>query len=382
MNIYFDNAATTPVDPLVIEEISRYQKDYFGNSSSIHFFGKKSKVILEESREFIAEFLGCKPKELFFTSGGTESINTVIKGLFFENRNKKNHIVTTTIEHPAVLESVNFLKKYFGVEVDLVKPDKNGEINVEEMKECIKENTFLVSLMHSNNETGVINDIEKLSGYTKEKNIAFLSDTVQSIGKVAFSYPGLGVDFITSSAHKIYGPKGTGFLVANPNFRFARYSDGGGQERELRAGTENIPLIAGFRKAIEIIKMNFEKEIKHYNEIRNCIVEQFLGNFSEGVKINFLAKRNLPNILNVTFNPDKYGFPPDMFLILLDMNGIAVSGGSACSSGSLKPSKTLLEIGKSEKEALSSIRISIGRFNNKSDVEILIESLRKVLRLN
>lgn len=382
MNVYLDNAATTPVDPQVVEEVSKYQRDFFGNASSIHYFGKKSKVILEDSREYIAEFIGCKPKELFFTSGGTESINTVIKGLYFENAKEKNHIVTTTIEHPAVIESVSFLKKYFGVEVDLVKPNSNGDINIEEIKGRIKKNTFLVSLMHSNNETGIINEIEELSKITKEKNIPFLSDTVQSIGKTDLKFSKLGVDFITSSAHKIYGPKGIGFLVANPKFKFTRYSDGGGQERELRAGTENIPLIAGFRKAIEIIKLNFEKEIEHYNVISNYLIEQLLENFSEGVMINFRSKKNLPNIVNVTFNPEKYGFQPDMFLILLDMQGIAVSGGSACSSGSLKPSKILTEIGKSEKEALSSIRISTGRFNDKNNIDMFIKGLRNVLRLN
>jgi cysteine desulfurase len=302
--------------------------------------------------------------------------------LYFENAKEKNHIVTTTIEHPAVIESVSFLKKYFGVEVDLVKPNSNGEINIEEIKGRIKKNTFLVSLMHSNNETGIINDIEELSKFTKEKNIPFLSDTVQSIGKADLKFSKLGIDFITSSAHKIYGPKGIGFLVANPKFKFTRYSDGGGQERELRAGTENIPLIAGFRKAIEIIKLNFDKELEHYNLMSSYLIEQLHQNFGEGAIINFRSKKNLPNIVNVTFDPDKYGFPPDMFLILLDMQGIAVSGGSACSSGSLKPSKILTEIGKSEKEALSSIRISIGRFNDKNNIDVLIKGLRNVLRLN
>ncbi len=382
MNVYFDNAATTPVDPLVAEEIFKYQREYFGNASSIHYFGKKSKVILEESREYIADFVGCKPKELFFTSGGTESINTVIKGLFFEQKKEKNHIVTTSIEHPAVLESVNFLKNYFDVKVDLIRPNSKGEIDIEEIKQRTGSNTFLVSLMHSNNETGIINEIEKLSEFTKEKNIPFLSDTVQSIGKVDLKYTELGADFITSSAHKIYGPKGIGFLVANPKFRFARYSDGGGQERELRAGTENIPSIAGFRKAIEILKLNSEKEQEHYNNIRKYLIESLQKNFGDGITINFQSKRNLPNILNVTFSYAKYGFDPDMFLILLDMQGIAVSGGSACSSGSLKPSKILIETGKSEKEALSSVRISIGRFNSKEDVDFLVNGIRTVLRLN
>lgn len=382
MNKYFDNAATTPIDPQVAEEISKYQRDYFGNASSIHYFGKKSKVILEESREFIADFVGCKPKELIFTSGGTESINTVIKGLYFELKKEKNHIVTTSIEHPAVIESINFLRNYFGVKVDLIRPNSNGEVDIEEIKERIGINTFLVSFMHSNNETGIINDIEELSKYTKEKNIPFLSDTVQSIGKVYLKYSELGADFITSSAHKIYGPKGIGFLVANPKFKFVRYSDGGGQERELRAGTENIPSIAGFRKAVEIIKLNFEKELDHYNNISRYLIEEFEKTFGDGIKINYRSKRNLPNIINVTFNFEKYGFEPDIFLILLDMQGIAVSGGSACSSGSLKPSKILLETGKLEKEALSSVRISIGRFNCKNDVDFLINGLRNVLRLN
>ena len=376
--MYFDNAATTPVDKRVAEAIFPFLKDKFGNPSSVHWYGRESKVMIEDARDIAADYLGCKSKEIFFTSCGTESNNTAIKGIAFANiGNGKNHIITSTVEHPSVMETIIYLKDKFGFEIALLKPDSKGRINPENVRNAIKPETLLISIMHSNNELGTINDIKKISEIAENNSVYLHSDTVQSIGKTDINLHELGVNFASFSLHKIYGPKGIGMLYIKSKTETDKLLHGGGQEREMRGGTENVPYIAGLKRAIELLKE--EDDIKLYKNLRGYLLEKLKENFQNGFEINSPLENSLDNILNIRLKSDVFNFIPDMLLIKLDLEGVALSGSSACSSGSLKASRILREIGLSEKDALSSIRISFGRFNTKAEIDYLIEKLKKIL---
>jgi cysteine desulfurase len=376
--IYLDNAASTPMDGRVLEAMLPYFEKY-GNASSIHAFGKSLKVALEDSRDNIASFLGVKPKEIFFTSGGTESNNTAIKGLCLKNLNgKKNHIISSTIEHPAIIDTLKYVEEKFGYNVTFLKPNSDGMILPEIVFNEIKKNTLLISLMHSNNETGIINDIEIIA---KLKGSVYMhSDTVQSIGKIKLNFRQLGIDFASISGHKFYGPKGIGVLYINENVKIDKYIHGGGQERDLRGGTENIPAIVGLSRAFDLLKENMDNDISHYKTLRNYLTKKLQDAFGNNVIFNSKEENSLYNIVNISFNTDKLLLAEDMLLIQLDLKGIAVSGGSACSSGSLKPSRVLLEIGKTEKTALASLRISFGRNNKISEIDYLIDVLKELIK--
>ena len=379
--IYFDNAATTRTAIEVYEAMLPYLKDNFGNASSIHSFGKTAKVILEDARDLIADFLGAKPKEIFFTNGGTESNNSAIKGLSYRFLNSdKNHIITTTIEHSAVIEVVNYLKDRFGFRATFVKPDKDGNITLDSIQNEIKPETFLISVMHSNNEIGVINDVKALSDIAKEKEIYFHTDSVQSIGKTEFNLKELNIDFATLSAHKFYGPKGVGIAFIKEGTIVDKFIHGGGQERDMRGGTENIAGIVGLMKAVELLKQNFSRDVNHYLELRNHLIKKLKEVFNDKIIFNSRIKNSLPNIVNVSFKPDEFNFDYEMFLIMLDLKGIAVSSGSACTSGSIKPSRVLLEMGRDERTALSSLRISFGRDNTLDEIDHLISALKEIAK--
>jgi len=376
--IYLDNAASTPMDGRVLEAMLPYFEKY-GNASSVHAFGKPLKVALEDSRDNIANFLGVKPKEIFFTSGGTESNNTAIKGLCLKNLNgKKKHIISSTIEHPAVIDTLKYVEEKFGYKVTYLKPNSDGMILPETVFNEIKKNTLLISLMHSNNETGTLNDIGIIA---KLKGSAYMhSDTVQSIGKIELNFRQLGIDFASISGHKFYGPKGIGVLYINENVKIDKYIHGGGQERDLRGGTENIPAIVGLSKAFELLRENMDNDISHYKTLRNYLTKKLQDVFGANVIFNSDEENSLYNIVNISFNTDKLLLAEDMLLIQLDLKGIAVSGGSACSSGSLKPSRVLLEIGKNEKIAMASLRISFGRNNKISEIDYLINVLKELIK--
>lgn len=381
-NIYLDNAATTPVDPEVYAAMQPYLSKKFGNPSSIHNYGKEVKVMIEEARETIADFLGVKPKEIFFTSGGTESNNTAIKGTAFRNIDSdKKHIITSTIEHPSVYETVHYLRDRFNFAVSFVKPDTSGRISPEKVIELINVNTFLISVMHSNNETGLINDIKTIAEVAKEKNIALHSDTVQSIGKVKFSINELNVDFASSSAHKIYGPKGIGFLYIKEGNIIDKFIHGGSQERNMRGGTENISLIAGMQKVFQILKEKIYSDIIHYKNLRKNLTENLRKIFGDMLIFNSSEEESLPNIVNLSFNTGSELPVDENLIIKLDLKGICVSSGSACSSGSIKPSRILLEMGRDKKTAGRSIRISFGRYNTEKDVRTFLEEMRKILNI-
>jgi cysteine desulfurase len=378
--IYFDNAATTPVAPEVIESLNQYFNLNFGNASSVHSFGKTAKVTLEDTRDLFADFIGSKPKEIFFTSGGTESNNTAIKGLAFKYFNSdKKHIISSAIEHSAVYETLIYLRENLGFEVSFIKPDENGFLNLSDLENNINDKTILISIMHSNNETGVINDIKQICSIAHSHGIPVHSDSVQSIGKTNFNVGELNVDLASFSAHKFYGPKGIGALYVNERIKIDNLIHGGPQERKMRAGTENIPAVAGFKSALELLIRNYQNDIKHYNNLKFYLEKELRNYYRNNISINTPEKSSLPNILNITFNADEFGFNPEMLVIMLDLRGIAVSAGSACTSGSLQPSRVLLEMGKDEKAALSSIRISFGRYNTLDEAEIFLKEIKKIV---
>jgi len=376
MTTYLDNAASTKIDERVFDAMLPFLKDNYGNPSSAHRNGKLLKVLIEDARELIAGFLGTKPKEIFFTSGGTESNNFAIKGFAF-SRGEKFHSVTSSIEHSAVLESFNYLSK-FGYEVDIVKPDSNAFINPAGVEACIKSNTKLVSIMHANNELGSLNDIKSIAEICKSKGVFLHSDTVQSIGKTIVKPKELGMDFLTLSAHKIYGPKGIGILFIDENVKIDKYIHGGSQERNMRGGTENTAAIAGLKRAVEILKDSMDNDIKHYATLKNAFLNELEISFKDMFVLNGNQGNSLQNIVNVSFLPDRLKVSPGMLPILLDLKNISVSGGSACSSGSLKPSNVLLELGINVPVASSTIRVSFGRFNTTDDIRTLVKALKEI----
>lgn len=378
--VYLDNAATTPVDPRVKEAMLPWLTDNFGNPSSVHKTGRAAKVMLEDTRDLFAEFAGAKPSEIYFTSGGTEANNFAVKGCAFNFLGKKNHIITTSIEHSAVLDTVEYLKTRFGFKITILKTNKSGEINYDELNNAISEETFLVSVMHSNNELGIINDVRNAVVETGGKNIAVHSDMVQSLGKVKINLHDTGVNFASFSSHKIYGPKGAGALYIKKDSPVDKYIHGGKQERDRRGGTENTASIAGFKKAIEILSAEMESDIKKYSEMKEKLVSELKNGFGNKIIFNsYTDERSLPNIMNISFDRNSVKIDTDTLLIKLDMNNIAVSSGSACTSGSVKPSHVLKAIGYDDNTAGSSLRISFGRFNEENDIYEFVKVLKEII---
>jgi len=390
--IYLDNAATTPIDPRVKEAMLPWLDENYGNPSSVHEAGRKAKVMLEDTRDLFAEFIGVRSSEIYFTSGGTEANNFAIKGFAFYNLGKKDHIITTAIEHSAVLDTAEYLRSRFGFNITYLKTNRFGEIDLKELKDSITDKTFLVSVMHSNNELGVINDVKSIAVSLNNIPVMLHSDMVQSLGKVKLNVSDIGVNFASFSAHKIYGPKGLGVLYIKKDSHVDKFMHGGKQERDRRGGTENIPAIAGFKKAIEILKDEMNADIEKSSGLRNKLISELSSQIGNKMIINShqdnsplergTAKQGgvfIPNIVNISFNPETTKIDPDTLLIKLDMKGIAVSSGSACTSGSVQPSHVLKTIGYDDDTARSSIRISFGRFNNEADIEVLVKGLKEIL---
>ena len=381
--IYLDNASTTKIDPEVLDAMMPYLKENYGNASSTHSFGKTAKVLLEDARDTIADFIGAGSKEIFFTNSGTESNNFAIKGLAFHFLNSdKNHIISTSIEHSAVLDTLKYLEDKFKFEVTLVKPSssKKGCILPEDIISEIKHNTFLITVMHSNNETGYINDIKSLSELLQNYDIFLHTDSVQSIGKTDFNVKDLKINSATLSAHKIYGPKGIAALYLKDKTPVEKFIHGGMQERNMRGGTENIASVAGLKKAVELLKVNFENDLKHYSSLKKYFIEMIKNNYGDGIIFNSGEINSLPNIVNISFDKNKFDYDEEMVLIKFDIKGIAVSGGSACTAGTHKPSHVLTEIGRDKKTALGSVRISFGRNNTNEDIDRFIFTLREIIK--
>ncbi len=379
--VYLDYNATTPIDPRVIEAMIPYMKEEFGNPSSIHSYGRAGKAALDNSREQIAELLGARAKEVVFTSGGSESNNFAIKGIAFLLREKGNHLITTQVEHASVLETFGFLESQ-GFRVTYLGVDKYGLIDFGELREKITEDTILVSVMFANNETGVIMPIQEIAELVKEKEVIFHTDAIQAVGRIDVNMKKLPVDILSLSGHKLYGPKGIGALFVRTGVE-TRHSvslqpliHGGGQERGRRSGTENVAGIVGLGKACEILKgdAGYKMQDARIKELRDELYEGISERIS-GLKLNGHPEKRLSNTLNLSFE----GVEGESLVMNLDLEGIAVSTGSACSEGNVEPSHVLLAMGLSKEQAVSSLRFSLGRFTEKEDIDRVLEVLPGVV---
>jgi len=366
-NLYFDTAATTPIIPEVANLIHKINLEHYGNPSSIHSQGQKSHNIIERSRTEIANILGCSVSELYFTSGGSESNNIVLKGLLQAG----DHFITSSYEHPSILGLCDELKKN-NIEITLVKPNKNGIIEPSEIKNSIQTNTKLISIMYVNNELGVINPIEEIGTITSENNICFHTDAVQYIGKDEININNLNVDCLSIGAHKFYGPKGIGILYIKKTCNIKPLISGGGQESGLRAGTENISSIAGMNMALKIAYENLDTNKDLVNKHETYFLNKLTN---KQIEYRLNGKNRIPGILNITF----FGVDGHSLLMNLDMLNISISYGSACSSGSASAPLALLEIGMNNNEARSSVRISIGKMITRENLDTLISKLEQVI---
>lgn len=371
--VYLDYAATTPVDPLVIDAILPYIVDRYGNPSSIYQIGRESKSAIEGARASVADLIGAKPEEIVFTSGGTESDNLAIKGIAYANRDKGNHIITTGIEHHAVIESTRFLQTQ-GFEVTYIEPDRFGWIDPDRIRSAVTDRTILISVMHANNEIGTIEPIREIGLIAKERDIYFHTDAVQTVGHIDVNVDQLCVDLLSLSAHKFYGPKGVGALYVREGTRISSSIHGGGQERRLRAGTENLCGIVGLGKAAEIAKEKIPEEIKRLAGLRDYLIKGLLEKIP-GSKLNGHAENRLSNNVNIVI-PNVEG---EAVILRLDKLGIYASTGSACSTYDLGPSHVLLAIGLSQQEAHSSVRFTLGYWSKKEDIDYLLEVLPSVI---
>jgi len=377
---YFDYAASTPTDPQVLSVMLPYFNfSYSGNSSSLHQFGLKSAQAIEDSRAIFANILNAKSEEIIFTSSATESNNTVLKGVAFANKAKGRHIIISSIEHDCVRESARWLKAQ-GFEITYLSVDKNGLVNLEELKNSIRPDTILVSIIHGNNEIGTIQDIHKIGQICHDRKVYFHTDASQSFTKVPIDVQKDNIDFLTASSHKIYGPKGIGLLYIKSGSKITPLLHGGGHEFGLRSSTLNTPLIVGFAASAKIAIDQMNQENSRLTTLRDYLIKNILKNIPN-THLNGSAKFRLSNNVNISF--DK--IEGESLQLSLDLYGIAVSTGSACSSHSLEPSHVLLAIGQKPEQAHSSIRFSLGRFTTKTEIDYLlkilpgeVEKLRKI----
>jgi len=371
--VYCDHAATTPVKKEVLQEMLPYFCENYGNGSSIYSIGRTSKRAIDTARQKVAASIGAKDKEIYFTSCGSESDNLAIKGIAKANSEKGNHIITSKIEHPAVLNTCKSLEKD-GFEVTYLNVDKNGMIDLEELKNSIKDETILITIMFANNEIGTIQPIKEISKIAKENNVIFHTDAVQAVGNVRINVEELGIDLLSMSAHKFYGPKGVGALYVRSGVDFAKIQDGGHQERDKRAGTENVAGIVGTGKAIEIATQNIENYNSKLLKLRNYFVTEITSIYPQ-VIINGDLNNRLPGNINISF-PD---VDAEELLLKLDSQNICASAGSACSSGSSQPSHVLVAIGLEEKYASGALRFTFGEQNNIDEIRYVINTIKSIL---
>lgn len=373
MRIYLDNSATTRVKEEVFEAMRPYFLTQFGNASSIHTFGQECKAALEDSREQVARLIGAEPKEIVFTSGGTESDNTSLRGIASHHRLRGNHIITSAIEHPAVLKTCRQLESE-GFRVSVLPVSEEGLVDIEAVREAITAETILISIMHANNEIGTIQPIGKIAELARQHKIVFHADAVQSTGKIPVDVKALGVDLLSISAHKIHGPKGVGALYVRRGVKFLPLMFGGSHERSRRAGTESIPLIVGLAKACELAAQNLPRMEGEVRRLRDRLEEGLLRSIAN-VQVNGSRQHRLPNISNLNFD----FVEGEGLLISLDFLGIAVSTGSACSSGSLEPSHVLTAIGRKSDRAHGSLRFSLSVETTQEEIQKTLEALPPIV---
>ena len=367
-----DYAATTPVDPKVLKVMLPYFSKKFGNTMSLHSFGREVKIAVEDAREYVANLMNAKPNEIIFTGSATESNNFALKGIAFANKDKGKHIIVSKIEHHCVLESAHWLEKN-GFEVTYLPVDKYGLIDLAQLENAIRKDTILVSIMHANNEIGTIEPIKEIGKICRENEIYFHTDAAQTYGKISIDVKKMNIDLLTASSHKMYGPKGAACLFIREGVKIEPLLHGGGHEFGLRSSTLNVPAIVGFGEAAKICKKEMKKEEKKLTKLRDRLIKNVLK--IENSHLNGHPKKRLPNNANFWF-----AFIEGESLIMqLDMKGIAASTGSACSTESLEPSHVLLAIGLKPWEAHGSLRLSLGRWSTKEEVDYVLEVLPNVI---
>ena len=371
--IYMDNAATTPVHPEVYEAMKPYFSEVYSNPSAVYTFAGKAGRAVDEARRIIASVINAKPEEVYFTAGGSESDNWAIIGAAEGNCNKGKHIITTRIEHHAVLNTCKYLEKH-GFEVTYLDVDKYGRVSPEDVENAIRPDTILISVMTANNEIGSIQPIEEIGGIAKDHGILFHTDAVQAMGHIQIDVEKMNIDMLSASAHKLNGPKGVGLMYIRKGIAIPSFIHGGAQERGRRAGTLNVPGIVGFATAARMAEESLTERNQYVTGLRDYFIDRALGGI-DGSRLNGDRINRLPNNVNLSFP----GINGETLLILLDQNGICASSGSACSSGSLDPSHVLTAIGLSDQEAGSSLRFTLSEQNTRDDVDYTIDIIKKAL---
>ncbi len=371
--IYLDNAATTKTSQEVVDAMIPYFTENYGNPSSIYELGARSKEAITDAREQIAEVIGARTEEIYFTAGGTEADNWAIKAAYEAYKGKGNHIITTSIEHHAVLHTCQYLEKQ-GAEVTYLKVDENGLINLEELEKAIRPDTILISIMFANNEIGTIEPIREIGMIAKEYGILFHTDAVQAFGQVPIQVDEMNIDMLSASGHKINGPKGIGFLYIRKGVKIRSFVHGGAQERKRRAGTENVPAIVGLAAAAKRAARTMEARSRQETELRDYMIGRVLEEIPF-VKLNGDPVKRLPNNMNFSFR----FIEGESLLIMLDMKGIAGSSGSACTSGSLDPSHVLLAIGLPHEIAHGSLRLTLGEDITKADLDYTLDQIKEIV---
>jgi len=367
--IYLDHAATTPTHPEVVKAMLPYFTDAFGNPSSIYSYGLEAKGAIEEARIKVAELIGARSEEIIFTSGGTEADNFALKGVAYANEHKGNHIITTPIEHHAVMEACKFLERR-GFRITYLSVDEYGLVDPQDVKKAITDKTILISVMHASNEIGTIEPISEIGKIAKEAGVYFHTDAVQAVGHIPVNVDELKVDLLSISAHKLYGPKGAGALYIRKGTRSVSLIHGGEQEKRRRAGTENVPAIVGLGKAVELAGQTMNREVERLSYLRDKLIEGLVERI-DNIRLNGHPRKRLPNNVNISID----FVEGESMLLNLDLEGICASTGSACSSSSLEPSHVLLALGLPAEQAHGSLRFTLGRENTEADVERVLEVL-------
>lgn len=371
--IYLDNAATTKTAPEVVEAMLPYFTEYYGNASTVYAFGEESKKAVTKGRDTIANVLGAKPEEIYFTAGGSESDNWALKATADAYQSKGKHIITSKIEHHAILHTCDYLEQH-GFEITYLDVDENGLISLEDLEAAIRPDTILVSIMFANNEIGTIEPVAEIGRIAHEHGVLFHTDAVQAFGQVPINVDEMNIDMLSSSGHKLNGPKGIGFLYIRKGIKIRSFIHGGAQERKRRAGTENVPGIVGFGKAVELAVANMKERTDKEIELRDYLIGRIEKEIPY-VKVNGDRVKRLPNNVNVCFR----FVEGESLLIMLDMKGICASSGSACTSGSLDPSHVLLAIGLPHEIAHGSLRLTLGADTTKEDVDTTVDELKKIV---
>ena len=368
--VYLDHSATTPLDPEVLQAMMPYLTDEFGNASSVYGLGQRARQAIDQARDEVADYYGVAAKEIVFTSGGTEGDNFALQGIAQRNADRGRHVITSTIEHDAVLRSADALEQA-GFEVTRLPVDRTGLVDPADLGRALRPDTILVSVMHANNEIGTIEPIRELVAVTRERSSAYFhTDAVQSTGKIATRVDELGVDLLSMSAHKLHGPKGAGCLVVRSGVRLLPQILGGGHERNRRAGTENVAGIVGLAKAIGIARRDMAKNTTHLTALRDRLIAGVLGRIAAAELTGHPVNR-LPHHASFLFE----GVEGESLLLQLDMDGFAASSGSACTSGSLEPSHVILALGYPRERALGSLRLSVGKGNTEGEIELVLDRL-------